>query len=211
MLPNASRAAARVVASFGRPSLQRSIELLRVSPTSVANCANRQSFKNFIYPPSNTISRRNYATDEATPEAKKPAAKRSATKKSAGTGATEKPTKEKKPSLSKEEKEAAKLAKSSEKKKKTATKTATKPKKKVLTDEQKEAAKAAKSLKNEKAHIKTLKATSLTAPKQLPSTSYTVMQSEMAKEAGRIVGPEASARYKNLAPAELEVCSVRSG
>lgn len=72
-------------------------------------------------------------------------------------------------------------------------------KKKILTEE--EAKKVA---------VKDLKAKALILPKKLPHTAWTVLASEMSKAnptnprvASGMV--EASAKYKSLSPAELEV------
>jgi hypothetical protein len=73
------------------------------------------------------------------------------------------------------------------------------PKKKILTEEE-----------AKKVVVKDLKVKALTLPKKLPQTAWTVLASEMSKAKPtdpRVVSGmvEASAKYKSLSPAELEV------
>ena len=78
--------------------------------------------------------------------------------------------------------------------------------KKPQTEEQKAAAEEQKK----KDQIRELKKLALRKPKLLPSTPYTIITSELSKEAHTIAGTEATAKYKNLVPEELEVCRFDS-
>lgn len=102
---------------------------------------------------------------------------------------------------------AKKPAKKPAKKKKIAKKTkAKKPKKslrktkKVLTEDQKK-----------RIQVRVLKEKALTQPKKLPHTAWTVYLAEAMKGAGSITAgaTAAAARYKGLAPADLESLKLR--
>jgi len=129
-----------------------------------------------------------YAT--ATKATQTPAPKKTSTAKAKTTKATPKKAAAKKPAKKKVKKALAKKPKAKPK---------AKPKKKVLTVEQ-----------QKRAEIRELKKTALSPPKGTPSSAWTVLWADFVKQrrAGtsvKEVALEASAKYKSLTPAELEV------
>jgi len=123
-----------------------------------------------------------------TPAPKKTSAAKAKTTKATPKKATKKPAK--KPVKKKVKKAVAKKPKAKSK---------TKPKKKVLTVEQ-----------QKRAEIRELKKTALSPPKGSPSNAWTVLWVDLVKQrraetSVKEIGLEASAKYKSLTPAELEV------
>ncbi|KAF2808452.1 uncharacterized protein BDZ99DRAFT_477959 [Mytilinidion resinicola] len=144
------------------------------------------------------VSRRSYATATAKTPAKtvkKATVKKTVAKKPAAkkTVATKKPAAKKKAAPKK--KRAAKKAAPKKK-----------PAKRVLT----EAGKARKKISEERAHLKELKETALTAPRDLPYNAWLVYVSELQKKAKGSdtlpteVTKQAAAQFKALTAAERE-------
>lgn len=85
---------------------------------------------------------------------------------------------------------------------KTKAKAKAKPKaKRAVTEEAKAIAAERKQVK----HLRELKRTALRAPKKLPESVYSLVATELAREAKGIAGAAASTKYKSLSPHEMEV------
>ena len=141
-----------------------------------------------------TTAARKAPTTSKTKAAKKPAIKKTSAKAIPKGKATAKPRIKPKPKTAKKAKKAKPKKKSTKAKPKKKTK-------KVLTEDQKKAA-----------TIKSLKNAALSPPTQLVSTAWTVLSAESVKGAkleGMSLGErvkEASTKFKNLSPEQLEVC-----